>query len=74
MLACARNSPFAASCCLVVNRLGLIAQYDDVLATLKDNRFAKDRYNSMRSEQLAKQAWIPDFARPLMRNMLDQLK
>src|SRR5712692_9695476 len=49
----------------------LITRYDDVLATLKDNRFAKDRCNSMSSEQLAKQPWIPGFARPLTRNMLD---
>jgi cytochrome P450 PksS len=49
----------------------LIACYDDVLATLKDSRFAKDRSNAMTAEQLGKQPWIPGFAKPLTRNMLD---
>jgi cytochrome P450 len=37
----------------------LIAGYDDVLATLKDSRFAKDRSNAMTTPQLRKQPWIP---------------
>jgi cytochrome P450 len=49
----------------------LITRYSDVLAALKDSRLAKDRGNAMTSEQLRKQPWIPDFAKPLTRNMLD---
>jgi cytochrome P450 len=49
----------------------LIARYEDVLSALKDCRFAKDRYNAMSPEQLGKQPWIPRFAKPLTRNMLD---
>ncbi len=49
----------------------LIARYQDVLAALKDSRFAKERYKAMSPEQLGKQPWIPRFAKPLTRNMLD---
>jgi cytochrome P450 len=49
----------------------LIARYNDVLAALKDNRFVKDRHNALSPEQLGKQPWIPSFAKPLTRNMLD---
>jgi len=49
----------------------LAARYDDVLALLKDRRFAKDRRNAMTPAQLRKQPWIPPMVAPLMRNMLD---
>lgn len=49
----------------------LVARYDDVLALLKDSRFAKDRHNAMTAEQLTKQPWIPAVFAPLTRNMLD---
>jgi cytochrome P450 len=49
----------------------LVTRYDDVSRVLKDEGFAKDRRNAMTSEQLARQPWIPDFVKPLMRNMLD---
>lgn len=49
----------------------LLSRYDDVLALLKDERFAKDRRNAMTPEQLRKQPWVPPFFRPLERNMLD---
>ena len=49
----------------------LVARYDDVLALLKDRRFAKNRRNAMTPEQLTKQPWIPPVFAPLMRNMLD---
>jgi len=49
----------------------LIARYGDVLAALKDGRYAKDRSNAMTARQLGKQPWIPSFAKPLARNMLD---
>lgn len=49
----------------------LLSRYDDVLALLKDERFAKNRRNAMTPEQLRKQPWVPPFFRPLERNMLD---
>src|SRR5271166_4065151 len=49
----------------------LVTRYDDVVMVLKDDRFAKDRRNALTPEQLARQPWIPGFAKPLMRNMLD---
>jgi cytochrome P450 PksS len=50
----------------------LVTRYDDVARVLKDEGFAKDRRNALTREQLAGQPWIPGFAKPLMRNMLDQ--
>jgi cytochrome P450 PksS len=49
----------------------LVTRYEDVYRVLKDEGFAKDRRNAMTPEQLARQPWIPDFAKPLTRNMLD---
>lgn len=49
----------------------LVTRYDDVSRVLKDEGFAKDRRNAMTPEQLSRQPWIPDFVKPLMRNMLD---
>jgi cytochrome P450 PksS len=49
----------------------LVTRYDDVVAVLKDERFAKDRTNALSKAQLARQPWMPAFFRPLTRNMLD---
>jgi cytochrome P450 PksS len=49
----------------------LITRYDDVVAVLKDERFAKDKLNALTTEQAAKQPWIPKMVLPLTRNMLD---
>src|SRR5262245_7060549 len=49
----------------------LITRYEDVVAVFKDERFVKDKRNAMSLEQLGKQQWVPAFARPLERNMLD---
>ncbi|MDC3953305.1 cytochrome P450 family protein [Polyangium jinanense] len=49
----------------------LVTRYDDVVAVLKDPRFAKDRTKVLTREQQAKQPWVPDFIKPLERNMLD---
>jgi cytochrome P450 len=49
----------------------LVTRYDDVVMVLKDDRFAKDRRNALTPEQLARMPWIPGFAKPLTRNMLD---
>ncbi len=49
----------------------LLSRYDDVLALLKDERFAKNRRNAMTAEQVRKQPWVPPFFRPLERNILD---
>ena len=43
----------------------LVTRYDDVVAVLKDLRFAKNRENA------AKKPWLPEFVKPLERNMLD---
>src|ERR1700730_15466055 len=53
-------------------RAWLVARYDDVVMVLKDDRFAKDRRNALTPEQLARLPWMPRFARPLKRNMLDR--
>jgi len=49
----------------------LVVRYNDVLSVLKDPRFAKNPANAMTADQIAKQPWIPNFAKPLTRNMLD---
>ncbi len=49
----------------------LIARYDDVVAALKDERFAKDKLNALTPEQAARQPWVPTMFKPLERNMLD---
>jgi cytochrome P450 PksS len=50
----------------------LITRYDDVSMVLKDQRFAKDRFNVLTPEQIAKLPWIPSFFQPLARNMLER--
>ena len=52
-------------------RVWLLTRYEDVNALLKDDRFAKYRYNAMSPEQLRKQPWVPPMFRPLERTMLD---
>jgi cytochrome P450 len=49
----------------------LVTRYEDVLAVLKDERFAKDRFNIAVPGQAAKPPWIPGLLKPLSRNMLD---
>jgi cytochrome P450 PksS len=49
----------------------LVTRYDDVLAVLKDDRFAKDKHKALSPDQLAKLPWIPSIFKPLERNMLD---
>ncbi len=44
----------------------LVTRYDDVARLLKDDRFVKDP-----SKQRGGEPWVPGFARPLARNMLD---
>jgi cytochrome P450 PksS len=48
-----------------------VTRYDDVAATLKDERLAKDLTNALSDEQQARQPWTPGFLKPLTRNMLD---
>jgi cytochrome P450 PksS len=48
-----------------VHEAWLVTRYDDVVAVLKDSRFAKNRENA------AKKPWLPEFVKPLERNMLD---
>jgi cytochrome P450 len=43
----------------------LVTRYNDVVTVLKDSRFAKNR------EHAAKKPWLPEFVKPLERNMLD---
>lgn len=49
----------------------LVTRFDDVAAVLKDERFAKDKYNALTPEQAGKEPWMPPLFRPLTRNMLD---
>jgi cytochrome P450 PksS len=48
-----------------------VTRYDDVLAVLKDERFAKDRTRALSAEQLAGLPWVPSIFKPLEKNMLD---
>ena len=49
----------------------LVTRYADAAGVLKDTRFAKDRFNALAADSSSKQLWMPAFARPLTRNMLD---
>ncbi len=49
----------------------LVTRYEDVARLLKDDTFAKDKLNAMDPEQRAKTPWVPNFLKPLERNMLD---
>ena len=49
----------------------LVTRYDDVARILKDDTFAKDKLNAMNPEQQARTPWVPDFLKPIERNMLD---
>ena len=49
----------------------LISRYDDVVAVLKDERFAKNRWKALTPAQVAKLPWVPKTFMPLTRNMLD---
>jgi cytochrome P450 PksS len=49
----------------------LISRYADVAATLRDERFIKNRYLAMSSDQLAKQPWRPGFFKPMDYIMLE---
>ena len=48
----------------------LITRYDDVATVLKDERFAKNLANAPGNKS-AQQPWIPRFAQPLTRHMLN---
>jgi cytochrome P450 len=48
-----------------INEAWLVTRYDDVVIVLKDSRFAKSRLHA------SKKPWLPRFAKPLERNMLD---
>ncbi|MGB2886579.1 MAG: cytochrome P450 [Candidatus Acidiferrales bacterium] len=58
-------------CCVKVSLLPgvrqawLVTRYDDVVMVLKDSRFSKSRLSA------TKPPWVPGFAKPLERNMLD---
>lgn len=49
----------------------MVTRYNDVQAVLKDQRFAKDRFQAMTPEQQAKMPWMPEMIKLLARNMLD---
>jgi cytochrome P450 len=52
-------------------RAWLVTRYDDVLATLTDERFVKNRRNINDGNQKRREMWLPGFVKPLERNMLD---
>jgi cytochrome P450 PksS len=49
----------------------LVTRYEDVAKVLREDTFAKNKLNAMDPEQRAKTLWIPNFLKPLERNMLD---
>lgn len=49
----------------------LVTRYDDVAAALKDERFVKNRRNARSTEQIAKEPWMPAFAKAMESNVLD---
>ena len=49
----------------------LVTRYDDVVAVLKSERFAKNRFSTLSADQLKKQPWAPKIFTPLFSNMLD---
>ena len=52
-------------------KVWVITRYDDVLAVLKDDRFAKDKARALSADQLKALPWVPSVFKPLERNMLD---
>lgn len=50
----------------------LVTRYDDVVEVLKDERFVKDRFKSLKGEHQKKLPWVPKAFLPLAHNMLDQ--
>ncbi len=52
----------------------LITRYDDVVSVLKDERFVKNQQNAALGNKTAKQPWIPKWAQPLTRHMLNMDK
>ena len=52
-------------------RTWIITRYDDVLATLTDDRLVKDRRNVQAPNQKPRAIWLPGFIKPLQHNMLD---
>lgn len=48
----------------------LVTRYDDVVAVLKDERFAKDRANALTPAQLARQPWFRSIFKSLQRHLL----
>jgi cytochrome P450 len=52
-------------------RAWIITRYDDVLNALTDDRLVKDRRNVQAANQKQQEMWMPQFIKPLQRNMLD---
>ncbi len=51
--------------------LWLVSRYEDIIALLKDDRFATERRRTMTPEEGRRAPWVPPMFRPLERNMLD---
>lgn len=49
----------------------MVSRYDDVAALMKDQRFAKDPNRAKPENGSSQSMWLPGFAKPISRNMLD---
>lgn len=49
----------------------LVTRYDDVVTVLKDERFVKNPRNVVSANRRPREMWIPRFARPFTRHMLN---
>jgi cytochrome P450 PksS len=49
----------------------LLSRYDDTIMLLKDEHFVKDPAHAQPPGEPPRTQWVPGFARPLARNMLD---
>jgi cytochrome P450 PksS len=65
------EAPVCRTTVLGRQRAWLFTRYDDVVDTLKDPRFVKNRRNAADPGKASPGPWVPGFLKPLERTMLD---